>query len=137
MPSKLDKPRTAADEAFRPDPDKLSDRVRALFLLWGVRRGGKPVRVEWNPRLRTTAGRAHVRKRLIELNPHLLSKAGRAPEWLAEVLTHEAAHLAAVHLHGRDIQPHGEEWRALMEQAGAPARACHQIDVDGLRRGTS
>lgn len=40
---------------------------------------------------------------------------------LEEVLVHEVAHIVCWWRHGR-TRPHGREWRALVEQAGQPAR---------------
>lgn len=39
-----------------------------------------------------------------------------------EVLCHEFAHLGAHHLHGPAIAPHGDQWRALVGQAGFAPR---------------
>ena len=41
---------------------------------------------------------------------------------LQEVLCHEMAHLAARELHGRNVRPHGPEWKALMTSAGFEPR---------------
>ena len=40
---------------------------------------------------------------------------------LEEILVHEVAHIVCHWRHGR-VRPHGREWRALVEQAGQPAR---------------
>lgn len=85
----------------------------------------------WNPRLRTSAGRAFWTQGRIELNPHLLREhQGR----VTEVLVHEAAHVAAFLLHGKRIRPHGREWQHLMRQAGQRPAACHRLPLHGLRR---
>ncbi len=42
------------------------------------------------------------------------------------VLCHEAAHIAAYHLYGRNARPHGAEWAALVRAAGfSPASSFH------------
>jgi hypothetical protein len=41
---------------------------------------------------------------------------------LQEVLCHEMAHLATRELHGRNVRPHGPEWKALMTSAGFEPR---------------
>lgn len=84
----------------------------------------------WNPRLRTTAGRAVFADMKIELNPLLLA---RHPEEMEGLLVHEAAHLVVQRLHGRQ-PPHGAQWKAYMRAAGHSTRATHQLDVRGLRR---
>ena len=48
---------------------------------------------------------------------------------LDEVLVHEVAHIVCHWRHGR-TRPHGREWRALVEEAGQPARVrLHPDDV--------
>lgn len=85
------------------------------------------VRVAWNERLTTTAGRAFQRQGLVELNPTLLAK---APEQLAMVLVHEAAHIAAFRLFGGNIPAHGRHWRSLMRLAGHEPSVTHDIPID-------
>ncbi|MDB6080069.1 MAG: family peptidase, partial [Akkermansiaceae bacterium] len=68
------------------------------------------VRVSWNARMQTTAGRAWWPDRLIELNPKLKEQ---APEEMWRTLRHELAHLVAYERAGRRrIEPHGLEWKA-------------------------
>lgn len=76
------------------------------------------VRVTWNGRMQTTAGRAWWPDRLIEMNPKLKDF---APEELWRTLRHELAHLIAYERSGRRrIEPHGEEWRAACAELGIP-----------------
>ncbi len=37
---------------------------------------------------------------------------------MAEVLCHEAAHVAAYELYGEKVRPHGSEWASLVTAAG-------------------
>lgn len=112
-----------------PPRDELEDRVDELFRLWRVPPGPR-VRVDWNERLRTTAGRAFGGER-IELNPELL---GDSPDALRTVLVHEAAHVAAVRLFGPRVAAHGRHWRGLMRLAGLPPDITHDLPVRRDRR---
>lgn len=77
------------------------------------------VEVAWNPRMRSTAGRAMWPKALIELNPGLLEiGAGE----VRRTMLHELAHLVAYErCHSHNIKPHGPEWQ----------RACHDLGIPG------
>jgi len=76
------------------------------------------VRVHWNARMQTTAGRAWWPDRLIELNPKLKEQ---APEEIWRTLRHELAHLVAYERAGRRrIEAHGVEWRQACAELGIP-----------------
>ena len=78
----------------------------------------RKVRVFWNPRMQTTAGRAWWPDRSIELNPKLHQCAS---EEIWRTLKHELAHLVAYERSGRRrIEPHGAEWRAACADLGIP-----------------
>ena len=78
----------------------------------------RKVRVSWNPRMQTTAGRAWWPDRAIELNPKLRNC---EPEELWRTLKHELAHLVAYERCGRrHIDPHGFEWQAACVELGIP-----------------
>lgn len=111
-----------------PDPAELERRVADLLTQWRVPEAG--VRVAWNRRLSTTAGRAFLRAARIELNPTLLQ---RAPDQLPVVLAHEAAHIAAFRLFGPHVQAHGRHWRSLMRLAGHEPSITHEIPIAGRR----
>lgn len=90
------------------------------------------VTIGYNPRLRTTLGRAMLEDNRVELNIHLL----RAhPQELLGTLVHELAHLVVRMRYG-DVPPHGQEFKTLMGAAGMSAAATHKLDTDrlGLRR---
>lgn len=79
------------------------------------------VRVCWNPRMRTTAGRAWWPSRSIELNPKLREC---SDEELWRTLKHELAHLVAYERSGRRrIEPHGREWQAACADLGIPGES--------------
>lgn len=111
-------------------PERIQQVLDAVLELWGCLDLTTAIEWHWNPRLRTTAGRAVFLDMLIELNPLLLA---RHPEEVEGLLVHEAAHLVVQRLHGRQ-PPHGEIWKAYMRKAGHSTRATHELDVRGLRR---
>ena len=134
----------------------LESQARELLRSLGAEELAKKVRVEWNPRLKTCAGRADYREKLISLNPLLLeirvaadpAVVGRplrlpfsepASDALAlqfpeineidRTLRHELAHLLAQWRAGRRrIAPHGEEWRQACRDLGIADEArCHNL----------
>lgn len=112
-----------------PDPAELERTATGLLASFRVL--DTSVRVVWNARLTTTAGRAFLQRGQIELNPRLLA---RAPDRLPAVLAHETAHLAVFRLFGPNIPAHGRHWRSMMRLAGHPPDVTHDIPVHGLRR---
>jgi predicted SprT family Zn-dependent metalloprotease len=79
----------------------------------------RKVRVSWNPRMQTTAGRAWWPDRSIELNPKLRDC---EPDELWRTLKHELAHLVAYERgrRRRHIEPHGPEWQTACADLGIP-----------------
>jgi SprT protein len=51
----------------------LESQARELLRSVGAEKLGREIRVEWNPRMRSAAGRADYREKLISLNPLLLN----------------------------------------------------------------
>ncbi len=111
-----------------PAVAELQQRAADLMATWRV--VDTAIKVVWNDKLTTTAGRAFQRNGRIELNPTLLA---RAPEQLAMVLTHEAAHIAAFRLFGAHTPAHGRHWRSLMRLAGHEPAITHDIPCDDVR----
>lgn len=98
----------------------------------GIPELARKVRVSWNPRMRTTAGRAWWPHRSIEMNPKIRD-IGEAEIW--RTLKHEFAHLVAYERCGRRrIDPHGPEWRAACAELGIPGEAaCHSLPLKSRR----
>lgn len=84
------------------------------------------VRVEWNFRLRSCAGRAVFREKLVSLNPRL--REHTATE-IDRTLRHELAHLLAQYRAGRRrVLPHGPEWRMACRDLGiGDEKRCHNL----------
>jgi predicted SprT family Zn-dependent metalloprotease len=103
----------------------LESQARELLRVLGAAKLAREVRVEWNPRLKTCAGRADYRKKLISLNP-LLQNHG---DEIDRTLRHELAHLLAQWRVGRRrIAPHGIEWRQACRDLGIADEArCHSL----------
>lgn len=114
---------------FGYDPVLTAQCVEALQLLQ-LDALASMVVVEWNPRMRTTAGRAFWPCGKIELNPRLKSV---APEQVRRTLLHELAHLVAYARAGRRrIQAHGVEWKVACAELGiAGERATHSLPLPG------
>ncbi|MGH8101715.1 MAG: SprT-like domain-containing protein [Chthoniobacterales bacterium] len=99
----------------------LQSQARALLAANGAVRIARQLRVKWNRRLKTCAGRADYRAKLITLNPQLV----RHPGEIDRTLRHELAHLLAQFRAGRQrISPHGREWR----------QACHDLGIGDEKR---
>jgi SprT protein len=90
------------------------------------------VTVEWNSRLRTTAGHACWRSKTISLNPKLIEV---SPAEVQRTLRHELAHFLAQHRAGRrQIAPHGREWRQACKDLGIPNESrCHDLPLKRIR----
>src|SRR6266550_4706559 len=103
----------------------LEDSARDLLRALGAEQIAGDLRVEWNPRFKTAAGRADYREKLISLNPRLL-------EYSIEIdrtLRHELAHILAQFRAGRrKISPHGVEWQqACIDLGIADEKRCHNL----------
>jgi predicted SprT family Zn-dependent metalloprotease len=100
----------------------LQTKARELLRSLGANRIAAELRVEWNRRLKTAAGRADYRQKLILLNPRLLEH----PEEIDRTLRHELAHILAQFREKsrRRISPHGAEWQ----------RACRDLGIAGEKR---
>lgn len=92
----------------------------------GLNELARKVEVCWNPRMRTTAGRAWWPDRVIELNLKL-KECGQEEIW--RTLKHELAHLVAYERSGRRrIDPHGQEWQTACTDLGiAGELTCHNL----------
>jgi len=111
--------------------NELEAKARELLCSLGARRIASKVRVEWNRRLQTAAGRADYRQKLISLNRRLIEH----PEEIDRTLRHELAHILAQFRAGRrQISPHGPEWRQACHDLGiAGEKRCHVLPFPGKR----
>ncbi|MBE7494349.1 MAG: SprT-like domain-containing protein [Verrucomicrobiaceae bacterium] len=106
--------------------EELESQAGAWLEQLGMPGARKLLRVEWNARLRSTAGYAHYPHWRIELNPRLREFDGQ----VERTLKHELAHLIAYHRSGRRIEPHGAEWRLACADLGIPGeRARHTLPL--------
>jgi predicted SprT family Zn-dependent metalloprotease len=111
----------------------LEQQARKLLRSHTAARIGPEIRVEWNPRLKTCAGRADFRRKLISLNP-LLRTHGETE--IDRTFLHELAHLLAQFRAGRRrISPHGPEWRRACEDLGiSDETRCHNLPFPVTQR---
>ena len=110
---------------FRRRDLDLETKARELLRSHDANRIATQLRVEWNSRLKTAAGRADYRQKLISLNPRL----SEHPAEIDRTLRHELAHLLAQFRAGRRrILPHGEEWQEACRDLGIKGeRRCHNL----------
>jgi len=103
----------------------LEENARELLRSLGAGRIANELRVEWNSRLKTAAGRADYHEKLISLNPRLTEH----PAEIDRTLRHELAHILAQFRAGRRrIPPHGNEWRqACIDLGIADEKRCHNL----------
>ena len=109
----------------------LLQTARELLRSLGAKRIATEIRVEWNFRLKTAAGRADHRQKLISLNPRL----GEHPAEIDRTLRHELAHILAQFRAGRrPISPHGSEWQQACRDLGiAGEKRCHTLPFPAKR----
>src|SRR4029453_4431232 len=120
--------RPAADEmpaSPTADTAVLLQTARKLLRSLGAARIAHELRVEWNSRLKTAAGRADYRQKLVSLNPRL----SEYPTEIDRTLRHELAHiLAQFRADRRRILPHGIEWRVACGDLGiSDEKRCHNL----------
>src|SRR3954469_4344603 len=103
----------------------LESEAHRLLRSLGADKLALEIRVEWNPRMRSAAGRADFREKLISLNPLLINHGDE----IDRTLRHELAHLLAQWRVGRRrIAPHGEQWRRACRDLGIADEArCHNL----------
>ncbi len=127
-------PVPASDSAKRER--MLNDLARRLMMSLDLPALARQVVVRWNPRMRSTAGRAHFNTQLVELNPRLLGL-GNAESEIDRTLRHELAHLVAYARSGRAgiREPHGPAWRQACADLGiADERRCHTLPLPVRRQ---
>ena len=103
-----------------------------LLCSLGAKRIAQELRVEWNSRLKTAAGRADYRQKLISLNPRLAEHPGE----IDRTLRHELAHILAQFRQKsrRRISPHGAEWQQACRDLGIPdEKRCHTLPFPANR----
>jgi SprT protein len=103
----------------------LEAKARELLRSLGAAQIAGELRVEWNSRLKTAAGRADYRQKLISLNPRL----SEYPTEIDRTLRHELAHILAQFRAGRRrIPPHAAEWQQACVDLGiADEKRCHNL----------
>ncbi|MFL6591045.1 MAG: SprT-like domain-containing protein [Chthoniobacterales bacterium] len=104
----------------------LERQAHELLAPLGAEELANEVRVEWNARLFSAAGRADSRRNLISLNPRLREHDAAEVE---RTLRHELAHLLAQSRAGRRrVAPHGREWKKACRDLGIEDEArCHTL----------
>jgi predicted SprT family Zn-dependent metalloprotease len=121
-----------APPALGRDTD-LEKTARELLRKVGASPVAQAVRVEWNSRLRSCAGRANTRTSVISLNPRLRE---HGADEIDRTFRHELAHLLAqFRARCRRIAPHGPDWRQACADLGIPNESrCHNLPFPTTRR---
>ncbi len=103
----------------------LEQMARDLLRATGASKLADLIRVEWNSCLKTSAGRADYRQKLISLNPRLFQH----PAEIDRTVRHELAHILAQFRAGRRrILAHGPEWRQACRDLGiSDEKRCHNL----------
>ena len=111
----------------------LEAKVREILSSLQAGELAREIRVEWNARLFSAAGRADSRRKIVSLNPRL--REHDAAE-IDRTLRHELAHLLAQFRAGRRrVPPHGAEWRKACHDLGiADEPRCHTLPFPIQRR---
>ena len=110
----------------------LETKARKLLRSLGAQRIATQLRIEWNSRLKTAAGRADYRLKLISLNPRLVEH----PAEIDRTLRHELAHILAQFRERsrRRILPHGPEWQQACRDLGIGGeKRCHTLPFPAKR----
>jgi SprT protein len=110
----------------------LLKTARELLRSLGAKRIATELRVEWNSRLKTAAGRVDHHQKLISLNPRLVEH----PSEIDRTLRHELAHILAQFREKsrRRISPHGPEWQQACRDLGiAGEKRCHTLPFPAKR----
>jgi SprT protein len=98
---------------------KTTEQIRAsivrLCALWRIEEIQDQIEVAFSSRLTRSLGRTQPTLKVIRLHNDLSTILN---PYLDEVICHELAHVAAAHLFGSAIKPHGEEWQTLVRLAG-------------------
>jgi SprT protein len=117
--------RRLSDPEIATEAVALQSIARELLRANGAARIANELRVEWNPRLKTAAGRADYHEKLISLNPRLIEH----PDEIDRTLRHELAHVLAQFRAGRRrIPPHGAQWReACIDLGITDEKRCHNL----------
>ena len=96
--------------------------------LWGV-----DIRPEVLFDLRgQAAGQANYNANRIRLNLDLLMKYG--DDFVKQTVPHEFAHLVTYRRFGRQINPHGTEWKSVMIELGSSPSRTHKFESSPARR---
>jgi len=110
----------------------LETEARELLCSLGEKRIATQLRVEWNPRFKTAAGRADYPEKRILLNPRLVEYPGE----IDRTLRHELAHILAESRKKsrRRILSHGPEWQQACRDLGiAGEKRCHTLEFPAKR----
>lgn len=106
----------------------LADLLACLARLWSTPAIEHETRIIASARMTHTLARAYPSRAVIRISTRVLDSG--SAELIREIVTHEAAHLAAHLRHRRRVRPHGVEWQGLMREAGFVPRV--RLNTDAI-----
>jgi predicted SprT family Zn-dependent metalloprotease len=98
-----------------PDRTDIVSLVRPWATAWGMPGMEEAVRIRFSRRMTRDLGRSWPERGEIAIKHALLTASDVE---LHSVICHEVAHIAAFHLYGKRVPPHGDEWAELVRIAG-------------------
>ncbi len=115
-------------------PERLNARVEACYQQAEAFFKQRFERPQVSFRLRgQKAGVAHLQENLLRFNPQLYRE--NSEHFLRQTVAHEVAHLIAHRVFGPHIQPHGAEWRLIMQGVyELPPERCHSYAITRRQR---
>lgn len=78
-----------------------------------------------------TAGKAYWRTRHIRLNHILLLE--NFEQFDSTIIPHELSHLICRVFYGKEVSPHGHEWKSVMRKLGVEPDRTHALDTTNSR----
>ncbi len=97
----------------RQSAGQIKAIINKYCSLWHVDEIQDEIQIVFSKRLTRSLGRTQPLQKVIRLNVRLLNDLN---SYLEEVICHELAHVAATHISGPSIKPHGKEWQKLVCQ---------------------
>jgi len=112
----------SGSEQFRGRDHALEAEARGFLRQLGATELARKIRVEWNPRMRTAAGRADYREKLISLNPELLKQRARLAETEFGTGTLDCLKQSSLTSAGRVVAQHTEQHGLIHDEVDRTLR---------------
>lgn len=88
---------------------------------------GIEIEIEIENRFKRKAGEYRHDERKIRISRHLLEN---YPKKVEETVKHELGHAVVMQKYGKNVKPHGREWKSVMQGLGVKEpEACHSLQL--------